>query len=545
MKKKLIVLTTGMMIALTACGQAVGNTTDEAVPSEAGQNEQAVQTESEAQNSEQTQAQTDESANVITDNVITGDLFEITMPEEFSGLFEAEVGEGSIHIYHKASREAGFPGLIFSIWARKSPSEYAGGPYVKVGELVTSDGTNYDVVKGEATEAQWDYNQEEPEDFGKIYDAFGSILENMTATNDGTLMLGAGMKGEDLYPYTLATLIDALNEGSTDKELADMGFAADYNGILKVNGENGLSKIGYGFADINLDGIEELYIGEIDNGAIYDIYTIIDRMPTHVISGCETDRYYVYDNSFIINEYGDGPEVRGCTLYNLESNSTEMVVQYGYKYDGYANAENPWFKTWDLSEWESITEDEYNEGVKNLESKKGLEMKPLSDIAPVDFSKVDLSKYDTFTQLVNDLKPGMGYANVTLDGTDALLVSSGCYNWDGVDAAIDSSVFIYQDGKVVFLGTVQSSGTANPLAIADGKLFTAGHHYVRKSTITDGKLVVMEEATETFDENGNASYTFGSDDGGGYYSVEDDTLLQQMFEEEMKAEVVSFQKVGG
>ena len=541
MKKRFVLALCGCMLVLAACGNAqeVPATNEVETKEETTQTEAATTTP----DNQETQDQTEESG-TITDNIITADLFEITMPDEFSGLFEAEVSEGRIDIYHKESREAGFPGLIFSVWARKSPSEYAGGPYMKIGELNAADGTSYDVVKGEATEVQWDYNKEEPEDYGKIYDSFDKIIESMTATNGGTFMRGAGMKGDDLYAYTLATLIDVINDGADEKKLVDMGFATDYNGIMLTHGDDVLSKIGYAFADTNLDGIDELYIGEIDEGALYDIYTMVDRMPTHVVSGGERDRFYVYNNSFISNEQSSGPDEQSWILYNLESNSTEMVVQYAYKYDISENKDNPWFKSYDYEEWEAITEDEFNEGVKDLDAGKGLEMKPFSDIAPIDFSKVDLSKYDTFTQLVDDLKQGMGYANVSLDGTDVLLVSSGCYNWDGINAAIDASIFMYQDGKVVYLGQVQSTGTANPLAIADGKLFSSGHHFVRKSTVTDGKLMVMEEAKETFDQSGNASYTFGSDDGGGYYSVDDRTLLDKMFEENMNAEIIDFQVVG-
>ncbi len=376
MKKRLFFAICGCMLVLIA---ACGNTQEVPAANEVETKEETTQTESTTTTPEtqDSQTQTEESG-IITDNTITTDLFEITMPEEFSGLFEAEVSEGRIDVYHKESREAGFPGLIFSIWARKSPSEYAGGPYMKIGELVAADGTNYDVVKGEATEVQWDYNQEEPESFGKIYDAFGSIVENMTATNDGKFMPGAGMKGEELYADTLSTLIDIINNGANEKELIENGFAPDYNGIMLTHGDDVLSKIGYTFADTNLDGIDELYIGEIGY-AVYDIYTMVDRKPAHVVSGCETDRYYIYDNNFICNGASSGPDENIWTLYNLESNSTEMVVQYSYKYDSYENKENPWFRSYDLNEWETISEDEYNEGVDYLKAQLKMEMKPLSE----------------------------------------------------------------------------------------------------------------------------------------------------------------------
>lgn len=533
MKKKSLLVIIGMVLALTACGQAAETTGEVPATTENAQ----VETTVEEKTADNTESASNE--NVITDNVISSDLFEITIPDELSGLFEAEVSEDRINIYHKASREAGFPGLVFAIWARKSPSEYAGGPYYKRGEILSADGDFYDVVKGEATEVQWDYNQEEPEDFEKIYQAAESIIENMTATNGGSFFYGSGMKGEDLYPYTLATFIDALTMGYDAAKLEEMGYAPDYYGIMQQYGEEGLSKIGYAYADVNVDSIDELFIGDIETGAIYDIFTMVDRQVTHVISGGARDRYYIYNDSFLCNEYSGGANESGWTLYALENNSTELNAQWSYKYDGYENEENPWFKSYDMKEWTPITEDEYNEALKQEENHADVGFKPLSDLAPVDFSKVDMSQYATFTELVSSLKNGMGYANVTLDGTDVLLVSSGCYNWDGIDAAIDAAVFTYIDGKVVYLGSVQSTGTANPLVISDGKLISAGHHFVTKSTVTDGKLVVAEEAYEEFDSDGNATYYYNSK------KVDDDKNLQRMFEEEMNAEIIEFQPVAG
>ncbi len=532
MKKRVLVTVIGLALALTACGQAAETTAPASQPTETTAEAAPAETQT-TETSENT-----ENSNVITDNVITTDLFEVTIPDEFSGIFEAEVSEGRVDIYHKASREAGYPGLIFAIWARKSPSEYAGGPYYKKGEIFGNEGDFYDVVKGEATEVQWDYNQDMPEDFDKLYNAADSIIENIKATN-GTFVYGAGMKGEDLYEYPIAALIEALQNGYDAAKLEEMEYSPEYYGIMQNNGEDGLSKIGYAYMDVNVDGIEELFIGDMETGAVYDIFTMVDRMPTHVISGGARDRYYVYNTSFIMNEYSGGALESGWTLYVLTNNSTELFPQWGYKYDGYEDEEKPWFSTYDLKEWTPITEDEFTEAQKETESYVKLDFKPLSDLAPIDFSEVDLSQYDTFTQLVDSLKTGMGYANVNLDGTDVLLISSGCYKWDDTNAAIDSSVFMYDEGKIAFLGTVQSTGTANPLAVADGKLYVAGHHFVDKYTVKDGKLAVAEGAREEFDTDGNATYYVGDE------KVEDDTTLTKMFDEAMNAEIIDFSVVGG
>ncbi|MCR5746885.1 MAG: hypothetical protein K6G03_04185 [Lachnospiraceae bacterium] len=160
----------------------------------------------------------------------------------------------------------------------------------------------------------------------------------------------------------------------------------------------------------------------------------------------------------------------------------------------------------------------------------------------IDFSKVDLSKYATFTKLVDDLKPEMAFANAKIDDIDVLLVASGSYdNLDGNQAAIDADIFMYdKDGKVVYLGRVESAGTATPLAIKDGKLFTGGPHFITRYTIKDGKVVAEETAYEEFDESGNATYYYGSKAGTEAEKVDDDSNMLKMLEEYDKAEVVNF-----
>ena len=71
MKKRLVFAICGCMLMLAACGNA---------------KETVTTSEVEAKE-------------------VAADLFEITMPDEFSGLFEAEVSEGRIDVYHKESRQ--------------------------------------------------------------------------------------------------------------------------------------------------------------------------------------------------------------------------------------------------------------------------------------------------------------------------------------------------------------------------------------------------------------------------------------------------------
>lgn len=160
----------------------------------------------------------------------------------------------------------------------------------------------------------------------------------------------------------------------------------------------------------------------------------------------------------------------------------------------------------------------------------------------IDFSTVDMSKYATFTEIVDSLNPEMAFANATISETDVLLVASGSYdNLDGNQAAIDSAVFMYDsDGAIAYLGDVECGGTAMPIAVLDGNLVVGGNHFITKYAITDGELVIAESAYEEYDESGNATYYYASE-GSEYEVVDSDSDLLRLYEEYESAEVVNFQ----
>lgn len=549
MNKKLVVGLLALALTITGCSQVMDGAGSENTGAAETAESQETATEASKDTPEDVTTETEETTDSdasAADGVISTDLFEITIPEEFSGIYDTEVSPGVISVYHKESKDAGFGGLIFSIWAREMPSKEVGGPYVKIGELSGSDGKRYEVVLGQATEVQWDYNKEMPEDFSKLYDAKDSIIENIVATNGGTFMYGAGKKGEDLYGYKLAQIAEAINAGVDAGALEELGLSPEYYSLMSSDPETALDKIGYAFFDTDVDGVDELFLGDIEFGAIYDVFTMVDGDPTQVLTGSARDRYYIYGDNFLCNEYSGGAGDFGWNLYALESNSTETVLQYGYRYNSYEDEEKPWFRTYDGEAFDPVTEEEYNDAEKQKEeSIKNVEFKPLSDYATVDYSKVDLSKYGTFTEIVDSLKAGKAYANAQIDGTDVLLVANGCYdNMDGHMAAIDASVFMYDDnGSIVYLGYETSGGTATPLAIGDGKLILATHHTVEKIGIVDGKLAVTEKAEEEFDEDGNSKFLYFESNDKDSVEVEDDTYLTKLFDEYNNAEIIDFQEV--
>jgi hypothetical protein len=361
MKKRFLVglLTGVMMISMLACGK---------------------ETEPEAITEEKEESET-QAEEVLASNEYSCDYFTMELPEQLKEIAEVETTQDSITVYYKKGKEDGFGGLAYSISARKLPSEYAGGPYSKVGEIEGDDGTTYDVVLGVATEVQWDYNLPDmPEDFAKIYDSADSVVKNLIARDGYTYNCGAGINGEDLYGEVIDKYITAVNEKWDAAKLEAEGMSPEYAFII-ANEDKPLEKIGVSYADVNADGIDELFVGVILDEdrdlAAYDVYTMVDRKPEHVISGSEAVRFYNYESFFIAKEW-NGVDSSGIYIYGLEANSTEMTYQFGYKYDPYDSEAGPWFRSYDGEEYEPISEEDYSEATKISEAYEELNYLPLS-----------------------------------------------------------------------------------------------------------------------------------------------------------------------
>ena len=200
------------------------------------------------------------------------------------------------------------------------------------------------------------------------------MLYDLPATYSGADIEYSYVADNALYDGTLRSLVVALNAGCSASDLEIMGFSPEYHTIMDANGNNGLSNIGYAMEDINGDGNAELLLGDIDAGVIYDIYTLVNEEPKLVASGNSKDKYYLLHNSSICKDYSGGALENGWTVYTL-SNTADLNLQYGYKYDGYQDEDKPWFKTDAGGKWVSTTEEEFNEALD----------KKLGDIAYIDF----------------------------------------------------------------------------------------------------------------------------------------------------------------
>lgn len=103
----------------------------------------------------------------------------------------------------------------------------------------------------------------------------------------------------------------------------------------------------------------------------------------------------------------------------------------------------------------------------------------------------------------------VAYAQMEMDGTSIFLVSDGFYQDGDHTYAISCDVYrVGEDAAPFQIGSLESGGTAYPLAIgADGFYVTSGHSIeVYTIDTASGKLGLTRSNTEVYDENGNATY---------------------------------------
>ena len=320
------------------------------------------------------------------DIIISNGLFSISLPYNTKGTYKIKMNDTQISVYDKTAKKEGFGGFAFGIEAYENPKDHAmmpGGR--KLGELVDKEGTTYDIVLNQPTDIQYNYIKGESDSYKHLYTAADDTV--IKGVKKGKYYAERGMKGEDLYGDVLEKHVLAIKEKWDSEKLENENMSYMYN-VLRSSGEDVMEKIGYAYHDVNADGIEELLIGEIADGAwkgvIYDIYTMVDRKPEHVISGGSRDRYFVCNNVFLCNEYSSGADESGWRVYSLVENSTELFPQVAFKYDGYRNKAKPWYISYEKvnnkDKWENVTEKVFNERKKVFETYERFNFTPLEDL---------------------------------------------------------------------------------------------------------------------------------------------------------------------
>lgn len=150
-----------------------------------------------------------------------------------------------------------------------------------------------------------------------------------------------------------------------------------------------------------------------------------------------------------------------------------------------------------------------------------------------------------FSPVTDTLSAGRHFALADLGGEEeALLVTDYVYDdLEGHMATIMARVYATDpEGNVVDCGSVISQGTAYPLAVKDGCLFTAGHRFIHKYTLGygGGELEEAGDMLEVLDSLGEPlRYVIDGD----MVCNPGDSIVRAAFDEWAGAEVLSFSPV--
>lgn len=163
--------------------------------------------------------------------------------------------------------------------------------------------------------------------------------------------------------------------------------------------------------------------------------------------------------------------------------------------------------------------------------------------------------FESYDEIISLLKPGMSYGYAEILGADepVLIVNmSDVYdNEDGNKVAIDATPYIKKGDGSVYAGSVLvSEGTAYPISVLDGIIYTGGGHFVEGSCITNNVetpgIMNIFNLYEEYDDEGNVSYggfirdTNDVMQDGAEVAADDNKPLADAFSAYEKAEPVIF-----
>lgn len=142
--------------------------------------------------------------------------------------------------------------------------------------------------------------------------------------------------------------------------------------------EKALDYSGYGFEDLDGDGMNELIIGNISDDPkldkmIYTIYTRHNNVPYNVITATDYTNYYLCSGKFIGYEQHGSKWYNEAGLYELTSKDPGMTLITGVKSDRADDDSMTWQKT-DVSGKEFTITD--GEAQKTMEEYRGRRIAP-------------------------------------------------------------------------------------------------------------------------------------------------------------------------
>ena len=289
---------------------------------------------------------------------VSNNYFSLAMPNDTKGTYSVSKEDNGIYIYEKISAKAGIGGFAFCIKIYKAPKDYATlDDTKKIGELVAKNGVTYDVVLIQPREIYYGEGEKIAQNYTRLYD-YATNAE-IKGVNGNRYIKEQGTKGENIYKETL--------KGYKDK----------------VNNKRQMDKIGYAYFDLNLDGIDELFIGKINkkasNTEIYHVYTVVDRKPAYVVGADKTNSYFVCNDVYLYEKSTDAKkEVE--KILSLDRNSVKLRTVMGLMYSTENKKKAYYISNGNFGNWEKLAKKSYDERKMLFSDYKKFDFVPLSKI---------------------------------------------------------------------------------------------------------------------------------------------------------------------
>ncbi len=188
--------------------------------------------------------------------------------------------------------------------------------------------------------------------FSVLFAGCGSNVKNTTENSPD-----AGVDTYAEYYDLIDKISNGIENGFSLNEIEELGISPLFG--LNID----FSDYGYIITDVDGNGVDELIIGENGPGAwdgvIYNMYTLIDGKMVRIICGGDRSRYYLCENGLFANEGSNGASSSIYVYHNYSD--AKLEIQEAVIYDGYKDAENPWFysmESEDVNDASNISEDE-------------------------------------------------------------------------------------------------------------------------------------------------------------------------------------------
>ena len=151
---------------------------------------------------------------------------------------------------------------------------------------------------------------------------------------------------EGLYSDYLFYSHRVLLEGES---AADSPVPINYTVLMEHRAADGLHSLGYCLYDINLDGLDELLIGSVEQPTVvYDIVSLVDGQVTPIFQGWARNAAHICTDGTIAVLGSGGAAYTRYTYYSLQNGQLSHVGSIIF--DAASSPNAPWFYTADTDE---------------------------------------------------------------------------------------------------------------------------------------------------------------------------------------------------